>query len=75
MSKMVIAQADDWQGIYIDGDLKTEGHSTEGIVLVGFAIDYGVQKVETAWVDLKWIHELGNMPQKLEDVQWEKPSA
>ena len=69
MSKMVIIRADDWEGIYIDGKLETEGHSTEPYDAVKIAIRHGVSSVESLWCDLDWIHDEGNLPRNLSDVR------
>ena len=54
MSKMVIIRADDWEGIYIDGKLEAEGHSTEPYDAVKIAIMHGVSSVESLWCDLEF---------------------
>lgn len=54
----------DWEGIYVDGELKYEGHSldaTDALYAVDIAFDY----VETYVED----YEDGQLPFLLEDVK------
>ena len=71
VSTMTFVRADDWEGIYINGKLVEETHSIENIAAVNIAIRHKVTTVETKWCDLDWIHDEGNLPQKLEDVKLE----
>lgn len=69
MAVMVLVRADDWEGLYVDGKLVTEGHSIdlmEGIVL---AIEHKVRGIRTVWCDIPWIRDQGNLPQNLADVK------
>jgi hypothetical protein len=72
MTQMMIVQGDDWQGIYIDGKLKTEGHQIELLAGINIAIENKVDDADSAWCDLTWLHERGDLPQDLKDVEWEK---
>jgi len=67
--KIVIADGDDWQGLYIDGELKMEGHSFNVADVIKTITGTKPEYVE---VDADWLMELGRLPQKLSEVQvWE----
>jgi hypothetical protein len=65
MKTHTIAQADDWSGLYVDGELVYQGHSIP-IHVVFEVLGASVQRVE---VDLDWIHARGDLPDKLADVE------
>lgn len=68
--EIVIAHADDWVGIYVNGILVAEGHCFNEEELLNHV---GV-KSESKWVDDAWITETerGRLPKHLDDVRWEK---
>lgn len=65
MDIKLVTNCDDWQGLYIDGKLITEGHS---ISLRDFADAVGVEydrvEVSTAWLGRK----VGNLPATFDKV-------
>ena len=66
---IVIVNADDWEGLYIDGDLKTEGHSLS----LQNVLD--ILKIHTTFrydVDYEWLEEIGRLPKSLSDVKFTK---
>lgn len=65
MKTVTIVNADDWMGLYIDGELVYEGHSIEEETLLKYV---GVN-CDSFWVDDNWITERGNLPSRLEDVK------
>lgn len=62
--KIVIVNADDWQGLYINGVLKFENHSIDLDVFAKFA---GVE-LEEKWCNDDWLSERGRLPDRLDDV-------
>ena len=71
MSAFVIAQADDWVGIYVDEVLIEEGHSVPLFAALKTALDTEVESVEEKWVNQQWIELNGSLPRDMSDVVWE----
>lgn len=69
-SKMTFIHGDDWEGIYIDGKLETEGHSHAPAEAVRLAILRNVAEVEVKECDFNWLHDEGNLPVDLSDVKY-----
>ena len=67
--KIVLAIADDWSGIYVDGTLKYEGHSLSPTNVMD---SIGVPH-EAVYPDNKWLESIGNLPLKLSDIKQERP--
>ena len=63
--KIVIVSGDDWQGIYIDGQLKYEGHSIRPMDI--FEV-LGINH-EQFECDFEWLEERGRLPKNLEEVK------
>lgn len=70
MTMMTFARGDDWEGVYIDGALVTEGHSIDEVEAVRLALAHKVTAVECKECDCNWLHEEGNLPNALTDVKW-----
>lgn len=69
MKKITLIYTDDWMGLYIDDNLVYEGHEIEEEVLLKHLnID-----CDALWADEEWLNNRGNLPKKLEDVQYEQP--
>lgn len=71
--EIVVAQGDDWEGIYINGHLETEGHSIPLSSFLDWAVESGpvhVVKVVSGEVNIDWINDCGSLPNNLEDVVW-----
>lgn len=62
---IVLVQADEWEGLYVDGMLRTEGHSIDPAAIV--AICGGVSKRLTTQQDKK-LCEVGGLPDNLADL-------
>ncbi|GAB9152983.1 hypothetical protein [Bradyrhizobium diazoefficiens] len=71
MSRLTLAQGDDWSGIYVDGQLVTEGHSIRTLEVVEICIEHKVTVAEGKLVDIPWLNEQGSLPQREEEVVWE----
>ncbi|RWH49571.1 MAG: hypothetical protein E5V72_02010 [Mesorhizobium sp.] len=71
--KIVYARGDDWEGLYIDGELETQGHSISLSELLDIIKEKGViETAETRMVDLNWLGDHGTLPNNIEEVRWEQ---
>lgn len=73
MCEMLIkfVRADDWIGLYVDGDLKEQGHSIDEfevarILVESLPIENTIVAERYNW---DWV-EQGTLPQKYQDIQW-----
>lgn len=64
--EVVFVLADDWEGMYIDGELVAEGHSLE-VDTVCIALDI---ESEERWADDEWLTARGRLPKELKDVKF-----
>lgn len=75
MSKQyVIVHGDDWQGIYVDGQCISEGHSHSTYEILEIVKENG--HVGEFWSfdpDMDWLSDVGSLPEKLKDVQFVEP--
>jgi hypothetical protein len=69
--KYVIARGEDWEGIYIDGQLIIEGHTIELEKALKLAIEKPPTEITTKWVDLDWIYDHGYLPTDMYFVKWQ----
>jgi hypothetical protein len=63
---IVSSSSGDWDGLYHDGKLVTEGHSLsvrEVLTLLGF-------RVEEKEASEGWLEDHGSLPKNLKDVQF-----
>lgn len=67
---MTIIRGNDWEGIYIDGKLTTEGHSHEVVEAIRLAIRRKVSEVVVKECDFDWLLDQGNLPTDLADVKY-----
>lgn len=77
MSRAIIIQSDDWEGLYVDGELVGEDHTLCGsdlLYLVKIATDYRLAREDftVCWVDASDEDELemaGGFPCLLSDLK------
>lgn len=71
-SKLVLAIAGDWEGLYIDGTCVTQGHSVSADEVLCILKDREVtiRSYYSKEVNSAWIIERGDLPDELEDVIW-----
>lgn len=63
---VVYVYGDDWCGMYVKGDLKTQNHSLRvRDVLDALGVDYKSLEVNPDWLD-----ENGQLPDRIEDVDF-----
>ena len=74
MSRAVIAQGDDWEGLYIDGALVDEGHSLGVRNTLRFLLSaepsISDADLSVREVDLDWIADRGSLPTYIDEVKW-----
>lgn len=75
MANFVLAQAGDWEGLYLNGVLVTQDHSLSARnilrAMTGYSIE-GRLEVETRTVDDDWMETQGYLPEEISKVQWSK---
>lgn len=65
--KFTYVMGDDWDGIYKDGKLFAEGHSFHPKTFFqACGVEYDIK-----CVDLGWLEDRGNLPDKLSEVKYE----
>jgi hypothetical protein len=70
MSRLTLANGDDRSGIYIDGQLITEGHSFRTLDVVEICIEHKVTFAEGKLVNMVWLNGQGSLPDREEQVIW-----
>lgn len=70
--KVVFADGDDWQGLYIDGVLRIENHRLDVVDLLHVVKLYvkGPFDVECKEVCCDWIEDRGSFPRNISEVQF-----
>ncbi|MGG0667865.1 hypothetical protein ABE073_04965 [Lederbergia citrisecunda] len=67
--KVVIATYDDWEGLYVNGELRTEGHSINLHDFVDLINDHKVfESMEVVEISEGCLEEHGNCPMNLDDM-------
>lgn len=70
MNRLTHVDGDDWQGLYLNGELVHQGHSVP-LWVIGEEINsasQGIQEFITIVVDYDWMSLAGMLPVKLEDI-------
>lgn len=73
--KKVIVVKDEhgeWEGIYLDGDLWTEGHSLRDSDWVELINGHHLESAEIKYVNAIWMEDNGVLPQHYQDIPTEK---
>ncbi len=68
----VIVGDDDWEGLYINGKLHTEGHSLSSHDILVAAKGKLLRSYEHRVCNRVWLSDHGNLPDNLGDVKWPK---
>jgi hypothetical protein len=66
--RWVFVRGDDWEGLYIDGTLRTESHSLETANVARIAVNYPPTSVAVEWADNKWLEDRGSLPSSQEEI-------
>lgn len=71
MTDIKYVTSEDWQGIYINGWLAIEGHEIQtyqAMHIVAKSCKGKNVKIEEIHVDKHWLEDVGNLPNKLDDI-------
>jgi hypothetical protein len=63
--KVTIVSGIDWEGMYVDGVLKVEGHSVD----VECALEAVGLEVGCMVANQSWLEDEGSLPEQLKDVK------
>jgi hypothetical protein len=66
---VVMIYGDDWQGLYIDGRLKTEGHKISVCDFATHVCDLGKFEFDGEDADQDWLEDRGSLPKNLSEVK------
>ncbi len=66
MKKFVLVRGDDWEGLYIDGELRYQHHE---VPVENIIYHLGLDNFEFHNVDDDWLFEQGELPDKLHRVK------
>ena len=69
---IILADGDDWEGLYFNGVLITEGHrvTIKDVVMVIQNVESANFSYEEKEADSKWLADEGSFPMSIEDVRW-----
>jgi hypothetical protein len=67
---LIIVSTDDWEGIYLDGELIYEDHRIHNYVWIELIKEHGAfsKEVENYWVDEDYMCDFGNFPNRFKDI-------
>jgi hypothetical protein len=68
MARVTLVFGNDWQGIYVNGELREEGHSISALNALCAVKAAGAFEVDCVDADNDWLDHRGDLPQRLEDV-------
>lgn len=70
---IVYIRSEDWEGIYIDGDLEAEDNNLSAEAVLDLLVSHPgpVDSVEIHWCDQEWMDESRTFPSDLRDVKLE----
>ena len=63
-----VTNEDDWQGVYVDGWLKDQGHNVSWLFVLETLIGEEIECVSSLTVDSNWLSGRGNLPYNFSDV-------
>ena len=64
----VVSGTEEWEGLYVDGELVMEDHSLRVHRLLDYLRNHGYLNIEWKYVEQEWLNDRGNLPTRLEDV-------
>lgn len=72
VNNYVLADGDDWQGLYLNGNLVDEGHRLQLEEVCGYMVVDNPTSFEKRNVNLGWLNEVGLLPPNIDDVVFEE---
>ena len=67
--EITVVDADDWLGLYVNGELALEGHGrSRHADILAFGAKHSPYTVRLVFADLTWMEGEGRMPSQLADV-------
>lgn len=74
-NEITVVDGDDWLGLYVNGDLKLQGHGrSRHADILAFGAEYAPYTVSLVFADVEWLHEEGQLPEVLSEVKVESTS-
>lgn len=70
MTLLTYVEGEDWIGLYIDSKLQYEGHDMHHKALIELVIKFSVDRVEFKDANLKWLANVGDLPNNLNEVKF-----
>ena len=67
---IIIADADDWCGLYVDGKLVMEDHDITASDVCPLIVGHTLEAYIHKEVDFDWLSDIGNFPETIEEVKW-----
>ena len=68
VNEIVLACYDDWQGVYLNGELEMQDHSFDGSEMGDFLNGNQPFTFEAKDVDYDWMDGKGDFPDKLSEI-------
>ena len=69
MADILIAECDDWQALYIDGETVMQGHSLRTLSILNALEDKTVESVESRWYGNIWeLYGRSDFPGTVEEL-------
>lgn len=65
--KITIVQAEDWAGLYKDGEIVFQGHDLQYSDIIS-AINAPDLQFDEVWVEGGWLAKVGHLPETLDEV-------
>jgi hypothetical protein len=67
-ASLIFVSTDDWEGIYINGELEYENHRLHSGDWIEIIRKFnGFREVKRFWADEEYMHDVGSYPTKFED--------
>ncbi len=70
---LIVSNEDDWEGIYINGRLASEGHRMSAHDILDTLKGYLLVGYEFRTCDREWLLGLGNLPDSADRIRWQRP--
>lgn len=68
MKQVTLVRVDDWEALYVDGEVQLQNHSIDANQVLDILAEHMLINHESFWVDGDWVESQGWMPENLEDI-------